>query len=80
VARRLAEESLNAEESKLRAGASTSLLVLQAQSQLAAARSAEFRARADYGASLVELARVEGTTLEKHHILLDDRATQGADR
>jgi outer membrane protein TolC len=74
VARRLAEESLAAEESKLRAGVSTSFLVLQAQSQLAAARSAEIRARADYGTSLVELARVEGTTLERHHILLEDSA------
>jgi outer membrane protein TolC len=72
VARRLAEESLKAEEAKLRAGASTSFLVLQAQSQLAAARSAEIRARADVGASLVDLARVEGTTLQKHHILLDE--------
>jgi outer membrane protein TolC len=72
VARRLAEESLAAEESRLRAGASTSFLVLQAQSQLAAARSAEIRARADFGASLVDLARVEGTTMEKHHITLAD--------
>jgi outer membrane protein TolC len=72
VARRLAEESLKAEEEKLRAGASTSFLVLQAQSQLAAARSAEIRARADYGGSLVDLDRVGGTTLQKHQILLDE--------
>ncbi|HET8760726.1 MAG TPA: TolC family protein [Nitrospiria bacterium] len=72
VARRLAEESLKAEEARLRAGASTSFLVLQAQSQLAAARSAEIRAKADYGTSLVDLARVEGTTLAKHHITLDE--------
>lgn len=74
VASRLAEESLKAEEAKLRAGASTSFLVLQAQSQLAAARSAEIRARADYSESLVELARVEGTTLQKHRIVLDDES------
>lgn len=80
VARRLAEESLNAEESKLRAGVSMSFLVLQAQSQLAAARSAEIRARADYGTSLVDLARVEGSTLEKHRILLDDPATHALGR
>jgi outer membrane protein TolC len=72
VARRLAEESLKAEEDKLRAGASTSFLVLQAQSQLAAARSAEIRARADYGGSLVDLDRVGGTTLQKNQILLDE--------
>jgi outer membrane protein TolC len=80
AARRLAEESLAAEESKLRAGVSTSFLVLQAQSQLAAARSAEIRARADYGTSLVELARVEGTTLEKHHIMLEDLASREVNR
>ena len=73
VASRLAEESFKAEEAKLRAGASTSFLVLQAQSQLAAARSADIRARADYSESLVELARVEGTTLQKHDITLDDQ-------
>ncbi len=73
AASRLAEESLQAEQTKLRAGTSTSFLVLQAQSQLAAARSAEIRARADYSESLVELARVEGTTLQKNNIVLDDR-------
>lgn len=80
IARRLAEESLAAEESKLRAGVSTSFLVLQAQSQLAAARSAEIRARADYGISLVELARVEGSTLEKHHMVPADQSPQGPGR
>jgi outer membrane protein TolC len=71
AASRLAEESLKAEEHKLRAGASTSFLVLQAQAQLAAARSSEIRARADYAQSIAELARAEGTTLEKHNILLE---------
>ena len=71
VASRLAGESLKAEEAKLRAGASRSFLVLQAQAQLAAARSAEIRARADYSESLVELARAEGTTLQQHRIVLD---------
>jgi len=73
AASRLAEESLKAEETKLRAGTSTSFLVLQAQSQLAAARSAEIRARADYSESLVELSRVEGGTLRKNNIVLDEK-------
>lgn len=73
VASRLARESLKAEETKLRAGTSTSFLVLQAQSDLAAALSAEIRARADYSRSLVELAREEGTTLRKHNIVLDEK-------
>jgi len=68
AARRLAEEALRAEEEKLRSGDSTSLLVLQAQSQLAGARSAEIRAATDYSKSLVELARAEGTTLQREHI------------
>lgn len=72
AARRLAEESLRAEEERLRAGTSTSFLVLQAQAQLAEARAAEIRARADYNQSLVELARVEGTTLLRHELVLDE--------
>ena len=73
VASRLARESLAAEETKLRAGASTSFLVLQAQSQLATARSAEIRAQIDYTESLFELARVEGSTLQKNNIVLDEK-------
>jgi outer membrane protein len=72
VASRLAEESLAAEETKLHAGTSTSFLVLQAQSQLAAARSAEIRALADYSESLAEFARVQGTTLQQYSIVLDE--------
>jgi outer membrane protein len=70
AATRLAEESLKAEEAKLRAGISTSFLVLQARTELADTRSAEIRARADYNKSLVELSRVEGTILRKHNITL----------
>ncbi len=72
AARRLAEESLAAEEEKLRAGTSTSFLVLQAQAQLAAARSAEIRAQADYSESLVALYQAEGTTLMKNNIALEN--------
>ena len=73
VASRLARESLAAEETKLRAGTSTSFLVLQAQSQLATALSAEQRARADYSESLVALALSEGTILQKNNIVLDEK-------
>jgi outer membrane protein TolC len=73
AASRLAEESLKAEVTKLRAGSSTSFLVLQAQSQRAAARSAEIRAEADYNQSLVELARVEGTLLQQQNIRLETK-------
>jgi outer membrane protein len=72
VASRLARESLKAEETKLLAGTSTSFLVLQAQSQLAAQLSAEIRARADYSESIAQLGRVEGTILQQFNVVLDD--------
>ncbi len=73
AASRLAQESLDAEKKKLLAGTSTTFLVLQAQSQLAAARSAEIRARADYSESLVALDLAEGTILQKNNIVLDEK-------
>ena len=69
-ATRLAQESLEAEKKKLLAGTSTTFLVLQAQAQLATARSAEIRARSDYSESLVALDQAEGTTLSKNNIVL----------
>lgn len=72
VAARLAEESLRAEEQRLRAGTSTSFLVLAAQAQLAAARSAAIRAQADYAKSLASLDRAEGTILQRHNIQVAD--------
>jgi outer membrane protein len=73
AASRLAEESLKAEEERLRAGASTILLVLQAQAQLQAARAADIRARADYAESLAQLAATEGTILQKYNVVLDQK-------
>jgi outer membrane protein TolC len=73
AATRLAEESLDAEKKKLLAGTSTTFLVLQAQTQLATARSAESRAEADYGESLVALALAQGTILQKNNIVLDEK-------
>jgi len=60
VARQLAEESLRAEEEKLKAGVSTSYVVLQLQDNLRTARITELRAIADFQESVVELMRVEG--------------------
>ena len=71
-ATRLAEESYKAEKTKLLTGTSTTFLVLQAESQLADARSAQIRAEADYSESLVTLAQTEGTTLQRHHIQLNE--------
>jgi outer membrane protein TolC len=73
AATRLAQESLDAEKKKLLAGTSTTFLVLQAQTQLATARSAESRAEADYGESLVALDLAQGTILQKNNIVLDEK-------
>lgn len=69
-ARRYAEESLRAEQTKFNAGASTSFLVLQAQQQLTAARAEEIRAIADYNKSVAEMYRAEGTLLKRYNINL----------
>jgi outer membrane protein TolC len=67
-ARVYAEQALAAEEKKLQVGTSTPFVVLQLQSNLTAARSAEIRALANYNEDLVQLAQFEGTILEKHHL------------
>ncbi|HNQ73303.1 MAG TPA: TolC family protein [Verrucomicrobiota bacterium] len=69
-ARAYAEEALRAEEMKLEKGKSTSFVVLDLQSKLTAARSAEIRALADYNIALARLARFEGSTLERHGVEL----------
>lgn len=72
AARRLAEETLNAEQKKLEAGTTTSYTVLQQQRDLTDARTKEIRAIADYNLSLAELYRVEGTLLAKYDITLKE--------
>ena len=67
-ARDYADQALQAEERKLQVGTSTSFIVLQLQSNLTAARSAEIRALADYNEDLAQLAQFEGTILERHHL------------
>jgi len=72
-ARLYAEEALQAEQTKLEHGKSTSFFVLQLQNNLTAARSAEIRALADYNIALEQLAFDDGTTLERNHIALQIR-------
>jgi outer membrane protein TolC len=67
-ARIYAEAALDAEQKKLENGKSTSFLVLQAQRDLTASRSAEIRALADYNKALSQLALNEGTTLERNKL------------
>jgi len=68
VARELAEQKLEAEEAKLRAGLSSNYFVLQYQRDLALARSSELRSVIDYNLSLSRLDKSLGITLEKKNI------------
>lgn len=65
-----AEDALKAEQKKLDNGKSTSFQVLDLQSKLTAARTAEIRALADYNIALAKIAREEGSTLERRGVTL----------
>jgi outer membrane protein TolC len=73
--RRLAQETLDAEQKKFQLGASTIFLVIQAQRDLAAARSAEVRALVDFERARVDFDRALGRTLERSQITLEDAKT-----
>ncbi len=72
---RLAQETYDAEQKKFQLGASTIFLVIQAQRDLAAARSGEVRAMADFERAKVDFDRSLGRTLERSHVTLDDAKT-----
>ena len=65
AARELAEQQLEAEESKFEVGMSTNYFVLQAQRDLTNAQNSELQALLDYRKALVEFDRVQGTTLPR---------------
>ncbi len=67
-ARMYAEDALEAEQTKLKHGKSTSFVVLTLQNTLTQARSAEIQALANYNIDLDQLAFDEGTILERNHI------------
>jgi outer membrane protein len=67
-ARIYAKAALEAEQTKLQHGASTSFIVLQLQSNLTTARSAEIAALANYNIAIEQLALDEGSTLERNRI------------
>ena len=67
-ARLYAEAALEAEQTKLEKGKSTTFVVLQLQKDLTAARSSEIRALADYNIALARLAQNEGSTLDRRKI------------
>jgi len=63
AARELAGEQLAAEQSKFEVGTSTNFFIVQAQRDLAAAQDTELRAILDQQKALVELDRVQKTSL-----------------
>ncbi len=76
ISKRLAEESLQAEERKFKEGLSTSHNVLEFQEDLVEAKSREISAIIDYNKSLVELSHIKGTLLEEEGIKLAEYSTK----
>jgi len=74
-ARELAQQTMDAEQKKFQLGASTIFFVIQAQRDLAAAKSTEVRARVDFANADVQFDRALGRTLERSSITLDDAKT-----
>jgi outer membrane protein len=70
--RKLAQESLDAEQKRYSLGASTNFQVLQAQRDLAQAESTVVSAMSAYEKSRVELDRVTAKTLDRNNINLTD--------
>jgi len=69
-ARELAQQQLEAERSKFQVGMSTNYLVIQAQRDLATAQNNELQAILNYRNSLVELDRLQQTTLTNLNVTL----------
>jgi outer membrane protein len=71
VTRALQEQTLQAEQERFSVGASTSLLVAQAQRDLLVVQLAEIEAIVDYRIALVSLYLAEGTLLQRRGIQLE---------
>jgi outer membrane protein TolC len=69
-ASKLARESLDAGELRLKAGTSTTFVVLEFQKKLAEAQSAELRAQTDYNKAVSEYHRQTGTALRMHGVVV----------
>jgi outer membrane protein TolC len=73
VARELAQRQLDAENSKFAVGMSTNYFVVQAQNQLATAQNNELQSVLNYRKALVELDRLQQTTLQNLNITVVGR-------
>jgi outer membrane protein TolC len=69
--RALQQESLEAEQAKFEVGASTSFFVIQYESLVSQARSAEVAARSSYVKAKAALQRAMGTILDENQISLE---------
>jgi outer membrane protein TolC len=65
VARSLAQQRLDAEQSRFEVGLSTNFLVVQAQRDLATAQNTELRALLDYRKALVDYERAQETPINR---------------
>jgi outer membrane protein TolC len=70
AARDLAQQQLDAENSKFAVGMSTNYFVVEAQQQLASSQNNELQAILNYRKSLVEFDRLQQTTLSSSNITL----------
>lgn len=70
AARELSDKRLEAEQSKFEVGMSTNYFVVQAQRDLNDARNSELRAILNYRKALVELERLQQTTLSNSNITI----------
>lgn len=77
AARELAQKQLEAEQSKFEVGMSTNYNVIQSQRDLATAQNNELQAVLNYRKSLVELERLQQTTLQNLNITVLSTATGG---
>jgi outer membrane protein TolC len=68
AARELANRKLEAEQSKFEVGMSTNYFVVQAQRDLSDAQNSELRAILNHRKSLVELERLQQTSLQSSNI------------
>lgn len=68
LSEKFSEEALKAEQKKYETGTSTSHNVLEFEKDLTLAKSNKIKAEIDYLKALIELQRLQGITLDTHHI------------
>jgi outer membrane protein TolC len=78
AARELAQKQLEAEQSKFEVGMSTNYNVIQSQRDLATAQNNELQAVLNYRKSLVELERLQQTTLQNLNVTVINGGNAGA--